>query len=446
MKHLHKKICILLLAFIVVFSNCIIVSANLISSEGFTTTVVISTNYKNFKKGEEVVFKVNITEQTKLPKLYTFAARIVFNSNQLKLKELRASRFGLTKNPPIQEEDYVYGAMSLDPPPTIGTVNEIVFEALQDHKDMGSVTVGLKDVITASSSGQATSFDGHVTILSIPTTPDDSGTSPTPTTTPDDSGTSPAPTSKPEVVLPACTHLFQDYNYTNPIVPNQVTLYGNGATAKVGDVKNYSKTQTLYTDISPSYQYTLDKKGKVKPSIGKVIVGITSSNTKPTLTKGKIVDASTAKLAKATIRHGQITVTAVGKEQGTVYLWIIDTGNKGLSECCPISVQLAPKKLEVQNTNGKKVTSLSVTVGESAKVAIAGIVSGTKKTSDPIYTYTATVASAFESYVKITPVSGTTQFQITGLGLKNSKHTKVPITFTCDQNGKKIKFYVIVKR
>ena len=129
-----------------------------------------------------------------------------------------------------------------------------------------------------------------------------------------------------------------------------------------------------------------------------------------------------------------------------MYLWIMDTGSKGISECCPISIQLAPQKLEVQNTSGKKVASFSVAVGESAKVSIVGILSGTTKTTDPPYTYTATVASAFESYVKVTPVSGTTQFQITGLGFKNSKNTKVPITFTCDQNGKKIKFYIIVKK
>ena len=359
----------------------------------------------------------------------------MFNSNQLKLKDLRSSEFIFTTETlPTQDTDYAYGATSFNFPSTMETVtiNEIVFEALQDHKDMGSVAVGLKIAVVGNTQIQVDTSDGHLTIQSIPTIPDDSGESPT-------------PTSKPEIVLPACTHLFYDYDYTKSVSLNQVTLYGNGATAKVGDV-NYSKTRTLYTDISPSYQYTLDKKGKVKPSIGKVIVGITTSNTKPTLTKGKIVDASAAKLAKATIKNGQITVTAVGKEQGTVYLWIMDTGSKGISECCPISIQLAPQKLEVQNTSGKKVASFSVAVGESAKVSIVGILSGTTKTTDPPYTYTATVASAFESYVKVTPVSGTTQFQITGLGFKNSKNTKVPITFTCDQNGKKIKFYVIVKK
>ena len=431
MKHLHKTICILLFVFIVLCSNCIIVSAK--STEGATATITISTNDKNFKKGEEVVFKVNLTEQTGgLNNLYTIGGNIIFDSTQLKLKKINGIKLKGLILEPTQDNNYSYALMQLDHPDPIGIINEIVFEALQDHKDMGSVTVGLNPFLVSNNMVQIDTTDRHLTIRSIPTIPDDSGEAP-------------VPTSKPEIVLPACTHLFYDYDYTKPVSPNQVTLYGNGATAKVGDV-NYSKTRTLYTDISPSYQYTLDKKGKVKPSIGKVIVGITTSNTKPTLTKGKIVDASAAKLAKATIKNGQITVTAVGKEQGTVYLWIMDTGSKGISECCPISIQLAPQKLEVQNTSGKKVASFSVAVGESAKVSIVGILSGTTKTIDPPYTYTATVASAFESYVKVTPVSGTTQFQITGLGFKNSKNTKVPITFTCDQNGKKIKFYVIVKK
>ena len=145
MKHLHKTICIILLAFIVVFSNCIIVSAE--SSEGVNVTITISTNDKNFKKGEEVVFEVNLTEQTGLDEIGVFGAKIVFNSNQLKLKDLRSSEFIFTTETlPTQDTDYAYGAASFNFPSTMETVtiNEIVFEALQDHKDMGSVAVGLK--------------------------------------------------------------------------------------------------------------------------------------------------------------------------------------------------------------------------------------------------------------------------------------------------------------
>lgn len=375
MKHLHKTICILLFVFIVLCSNCIIVSAE--SSEGVTVTITISTNDKNFKKGEEVVFKVNLTEQTGFDNIKIFSARLLFAPTQLKFKEVVGVSLKTIECMSTPDNDFnnYYAVSTWVTVPPIGTINKIVFEALQDHKDMGNVTVGLDNISISNAYVQADSTDEHVSEPSITISASD------------DSNTSPTPTSKLEIVLPACTHLFYDYDYTKSVSPNQVTLYGNGATAKVGDV-NYSKTRTLYTDISPSYQYTLDKKGKMKPSIGKVIVGITTSNTKPTLTKGKIVDASAAKLAKATIKNGQITVTAVGKEQGTVYLWIMDTGSKGISECCPISIQLAPQKLEVQNTSGKKVASFSVAVGESAKVSIVGILSGTTKTIDPPYTYT----------------------------------------------------------
>ena len=47
--------------------------------------------------------------------------------------------------------------------------------------------------------------------------------------------------------------------------------------------------------------------------------------------------------------------------------------------------------LDVTVGDIKKVASFSVAVGESAKVSIVGILSGTTKTTDPPYTYTATV-------------------------------------------------------
>ena len=62
------------------------------------------------------------------------------------------------------------------------------------------------------------------------------------------------------------------------------------------------------------------------------------SDTKPALTKKRIVDRKAAKIAKAKIKNGQITVTATGKASGVVYLWVMDTGNKGVSECCTINV------------------------------------------------------------------------------------------------------------
>ena len=237
MKHLHKTICILLFAFIVLCSNCIIVSAK--STEGATATITISTNDKNFKKGEEVVFKVNLTEQTGFDNIMLFSARLLFDSAQLKFKEVvGVSLKGIECMPtPDNNFNNNYAVSTWETVPPIGTINKIVFEALQDHKDMGNVTVGLDNISISNAYVQADSTDEHVSEPSITISASD------------DSNTSPTPTSKPEIVLPACTHLFYDYDYTKSVSPNQVTLYGNGATAKVGDV-NYSKTRTLYTDIS----------------------------------------------------------------------------------------------------------------------------------------------------------------------------------------------------
>ncbi|MCX4327727.1 MAG: hypothetical protein OSJ45_10600 [Lachnospiraceae bacterium] len=261
------------------------------------------------------------------------------------------------------------------------------------------------------------------------------------------SGTSePAPTVPTgSAVVPDCTHLFNDYDYTSPVKGSPVVLYGNGINKKIdGNVVN-NKQFTAYTDILPSYNYTLNSKGVVKPSSGKVIAGITSSNTKPVVSKNKIVDREASKIAKASIKNGQVTVTATGREKGLVYLWIIDTGKNGVYECCPVNVFMAPKKLEVQNISGSKLKNPSISQGGSLDVCVAGIAPGGTKTDD--CTYTATVADASQSYVKVTPVQGKNgQFKITATGLKNNKNTKVSIIFTCNENKKKVKLAATIKK
>ena len=265
--------------------------------------------------------------------------------------------------------------------------------------------------------------------------------SPTPTVSP-----SPAPSIPTgSAVIPNCNHLFNDYDYTSPVKGSPVFIYGNGINKKIdGNVVN-NKQFTAYTDILPSYNYTLNSKGVVKPSSGKVIAGITSSSTKPVVSKNKIVDREAAKIAKARIKNGQVTVTAAGKEKGLVYLWIIDTGKNGTYECCPVNVLMAPKKLEVQDSSGNRLKSPSISEGASLDVCVAGIAPGGKKTED--CTYTATVADASQSYVKVKPVPGKNgQFKITATGLKNNKNTKVSIIFTCNENKKKIKMAATIKK
>ncbi len=239
-------------------------------------------------------------------------------------------------------------------------------------------------------------------------------------------------------VIPYCNKIFSDYEYKNLVSGTAIVLYGNCKK----NTDTIQKDCILYTDILASYNYSVDSKGKVKTSTGKVIVGITMSDIKPTITKNKIVDNEAAKIAKAKIKNGQITVTATGKAGGVVYLWIMDTGNKGVSECCPINVKLAPKKLEVQETTGSKANKLKIVNGTSKEVKIAGFV-GTTKTED--CTYTATIASNSQSYVSVTTLDNK-NFTLKGTGLKNDKDTKVSITFTCKENGKKIKFTATITK
>lgn len=224
---------------------------------------------------------------------------------------------------------------------------------------------------------------------------------------------------------------------TNPVTSSTPIIYGNGKTQIIYGKKVNNKVCTVYTDILASYKYTPNNNGTVKASVGKVIVGITTSDKTPALNAKKTkIENQATKIARAKIKNGQITVTAVGKEGGIVYLWVIDTGSKGVSACCPINVKLAPTKMEIQNTSGSKLAkNTKLENGKMLDVCVAGLV-GQAKTDDG--TYTAEVASKYQNYVSVTPVDGSTnKFTISAKGLKNNKDTKLTVTFKCDQNGKK---------
>lgn len=259
--------------------------------------------------------------------------------------------------------------------------------------------------------------------------------SPGPSTAP-----SPEPSSSPSDI-----HIFSDYNYDNPITNLAPVIYGNGIIKTINGKKINNKTLTVYTDIAASYKYTLNSRGIVKPAVGKVIVAVTKTDSKPAVNdKNKITDTSASNIAKAKIKNGQITITATGKEGGLVYLWVIDTGSKGVSACCPIDVKLAPKKLEIQGTSGNKLINPKLQNKTTLDVHIIGI-SGSIKTED--CTYTPTVDSRYQQYIQIDSKGVTGQdFTITAKGLKNNKDTQVTITFTCDQNGKKTNFSLIVTK
>ncbi len=109
--------------------------------------------------------------------------------------------------------------------------------------------------------------------------------------------------SSSALVKADCTHIFYDYEYKNP-VKDEVVVYANGGVVKEEKKKNDYKTKILYTNILASYSYTVNTKGTIKPAIGKVVTGFTSSPELPVLVKGKIVDRETQKIAKAKIKNG----------------------------------------------------------------------------------------------------------------------------------------------
>jgi len=272
----------------------------------------------------------------------------------------------------------------------------------------------------------------------------------TPTKVPSESptlspSTMPTASSSSSPVVPSDSHIFSDYSCSNPVTDNGIVIYGNGMTKKIDGKKVNNRVATVYTDILASYKYT-ENNGVVKPSVGKVIVAVTKSAAKPEVNnKNKITDTSASKMAKAKIKNGQITVTAVGKEGGSAYLWVIDTGSKGVSTCYPINVKLVPKKLEIQNVSGSNLAkNTEVKKGSTLDVCVTGSVGSTKAEDG---TYTATVDSKYSSYVTVTPIAGSTnKFTITAKDLKNDKNTKVSITFICDQNNKKTKLPLVITK
>ena len=254
------------------------------------------------------------------------------------------------------------------------------------------------------------------------------------------------PTLPSSSVVASYAHIFSDYNYNNPVTGSAVVIYGNGVNKTIDGKRVNNKAVTVYTDITASYKHTLNSNGTVKSSVSKVIVGVTKSNVKPEVNnKNKITDTSASNIAKARIKNGQITVTAVGRESGLVYLWVIDTGNKGVSACCPINVKLAPKKLEVQDISGNNLQNISIENGKILDVYIAGIVSEQIKTND--CTYTAIVDHKNQAYITVTSViDSPNKFTIKAINLNNTKNTNVYVTFRCNQNGKKVKFYLTITK
>lgn len=268
----------------------------------------------------------------------------------------------------------------------------------------------------------------------------------------DENNTNPDNPDEPLDTTPA-PHFYEDHDYTTQATNSTIQIYANGGTVAVPgttEKKNYKRC-ILYTDILPSYIYTAGKNGAIKPSSGKVVVGITASNQKPALVKGKIVDKSTSKIASASIKSGQITVTAKS-QPGKVYLWAIDTGRAAASACIPVTVKGAPTTAYIYSIpdtdlsfaygTTKQFKSGQVGIGESLKVYLypAYKQNGVVQKAENIK-YTASVAVKAADYFSVVQ-SGSNPycFEIRAKGLKSGKSVAGAIIFTCNLNGKKAVF------
>ena len=218
---------------------------------------------------------------------------------------------------------------------------------------------------------------------------------------------------------------------------------------KNNEKTNY-KSYSLYTDILASYKYWTDTSGKYQTATGKVIVGIAKTDDRSKLTfakNGSIVDADAAKIASASIKNGQITVTAKS-QSGTVYLWVMDTGDAGAYTCCPVTVKMAPTALytyQIPNAvygTTAKYTKASVDVSDAVDVYVYPTYKekkDVKKTEDA--TYTAVVEDKAKDYFTVTKsATDPYKFTVRAVRLKDNKQVSGKIIIQCAQNGKKVNF------
>lgn len=245
--------------------------------------------------------------------------------------------------------------------------------------------------------------------------------------------------------------LYTDSACSNVIEESDAIAYVNGGKVKNADnISVNKKAPVFYTDMAtPVY-----RNSRGKNTNGKVIVGITSSETTPTVSKGKIVsDAAATKIAKASItkvrgsNHKKITVTAQ-KDVGQVYLWVLGLGenNEIVSEdYCPITIKAAPSKITLQDKaytaeNANKYTSDGAMLDEAVYVYVKPTYTDSEKNT--LVAEEASFQASLgndSSYAKIEQISSF-GYKITGTALKNTKATTVKATFTCNENGKKATF------
>lgn len=251
-----------------------------------------------------------------------------------------------------------------------------------------------------------------------------------------------------------CDHIFSDAECTTIPDEEALAVWVNGSNyGPTKETKYNYKAKTVFTDLTPSDIVTT-KNGKTTKKAGKLVVGVTMSSEEPTLNRGKIVDATAANIAKASIKAktGQITVTA-GKQTGTVYVWIVDTGDEGKTGFFKVDVLAAPAKIVLNtktytNSDREAIKKTTLAVGDSLDVYLEPLFSS--KGTDPALdsTYSVSYSKGGDKFVQAECIDTSEyKFKITALGLdpaKDGKQVKATVNFICNENGKKVSIAITI--
>ena len=252
-------------------------------------------------------------------------------------------------------------------------------------------------------------------------------------------------------------NIYLDSTFSDVPSDTDLTVWVNGGNVGLTKSEKYNyKARTLYTDIKASNIVTVNSKGKTVTKKGRLVIGVTLSSEEPAVVNNKITDAEAALIAKASInpKTGKITVTAKSKP-GTVYLWIIDTGDNHSSAYAKITVDAAPAKLILNDApytsaDREQLKKATLSLGSSASIYIEPLIS-TKKSNTaaaPDGSYRISYSKDGEKYIKVSPISGYEGgYTVTAIGLpadKAGKAVTVKVTFICNENNKKTTLSITV--
>ncbi len=263
------------------------------------------------------------------------------------------------------------------------------------------------------------------------------------------------PTATPTPMAADAVNIYMDSGCSEVPDTEDVTIWVNGGNVGATKASKYNyKARTMYTSIRPSKIVTVDKKGKEKTQKGKLVAGITMTNVQPAIVKNKIVDTAAAKIAKATVnaKTGLIKVTAQ-KEPGTVYLWVIDTGDEKAVAFAKINVTVAPAKIvtncaDYTTADREVLKKATMKLGSTLDVYLEPLVKNKSSEIAEDSTFYVTYGKGSEDYVEAVPIAGTKYgFRVRAKAMDTSKPGKsvrATVNFVCTQNNKKATVSIVI--